>query len=249
MPRPYKAILFDMGYTLVTFDPPVLEIVQRALAQLGVERQREQIVEADRAVWGPYYANAGQEVFPATPEYDAQVQRGLSSQILNHLGVDPHCVDEYRAAMDAIFRGERAVQLYPDTLSTLDALAEQKYRLGIISNWSWNLRQWVRDVGLDGRFEVVWASAYAGCNKPHPGIFHQVLLQLELEPADALYVGDSYDHDVVGAQGVGMDVVWVNRASGLDDDPWMSRAGSDDPAVSTIAQLSDLLSLVGTDDD
>jgi putative hydrolase of the HAD superfamily len=105
----------------------------------------------------------------------------------------------------------------------------------------------VRDVGLDGRFEVVWASAYAGCNKPHPGIFHQTLLQLELEPGAALYVGDSYEHDVVGARAVGMDVVWLHRTGGPDDDPWRSRSRPDEPALPTIGQLSDLPHLLDAD--
>ena len=72
-------------------------------------------------------------------------------------------------------------------------------------------RPQVAQVGLDGYFEVVWASAYAGCNKPHPGIFHQALAQMNVPPERALYVGDSYWHDVVGARNAGLDVVLVDR--------------------------------------
>jgi putative hydrolase of the HAD superfamily len=247
MPRRYAAVLFDMGYTLVTFEPPVLEINRRALAQLGVAVERDALMEADRAVWGAYYAHAAEEVFPPTPEYDASVQRRLSSDVLRHLGVDPGRVDEYRSAMDAIFRGVEAVRLYPDTREVLDILADRGYRLGIISNWSWNLRQWVRDVGLDRRFETVWASAYAGCNKPHPGIFHQTLLQLDLEPDQAIYVGDSYRHDVLGARGVGMDAVWVNRAVEEPELSWKSADETGAEPVPTIATLSGLLPLLEAD--
>jgi FMN phosphatase YigB (HAD superfamily) len=83
--------------------------------------------------------------------------------------------------------------------------------LGIVSNWSWNLRERAIQVGLDHFFEIIWASAYAGCNKPHPGIFAQALEQMDLPAERALYVGDSYEHDVVGARNAGLDPVLVDR--------------------------------------
>ena len=103
------------------------------------------------------------------------------------------------------------VRPYPEVLDVLAALGEQGYRLGIVSNWSWNLRDRVRQAGLDGAFEVVWASAHAGCSKPHPGIFYQALIQMDVPADRALYVGDSYEHDVRGARNAGVDVALLDR--------------------------------------
>jgi len=71
---------------------------------------------------------------------------------------------------------------------------------------------------------MIWGSAYAGCHKPHPGIFRQALAQMALSPDQALYVGDSYPHDVVGARNAGLDVVLVDRngAAGAPDCPMVS---------------------------
>jgi putative hydrolase of the HAD superfamily len=91
----------------------------------------------------------------------------------------------------------------------------------------------VRQVGLEGFLEVVWASAYAGCNKPHPGIFQQVLSQMGVPAEGALYVGDSYQHDVVGARNAGIDVVLLDR-DGAADDP-------DCPVISDLRDLFELL--------
>ena len=99
----------------------------------------------------------------------------------------------------------------PEVVEVLTALQEQGYRRGIISNWSWNLRDRAVQVGLDRFFELVWASAYAGCNKPHPQIFEQALAQMDLLPERALYIGDSYTHDVVGARNAGVDVLLMDR--------------------------------------
>ncbi len=56
--------------------------------------------------------------------------------------------------------------------------------------------------------------------KPHADFFLRALGALGLPAKRVLYVGDSYDRDVVGAHGVGMDAVWLTakpdaRADGL----------------------------------
>jgi putative hydrolase of the HAD superfamily len=118
----------------------------------------------------------------------------------------------------------------------LDRLRAQGYRLGIVSNWSWNLRNRVVQVGLDRYFEIVWGSAYAGCHKPHPAIFRQALGQMALSPDRALYVGDSYQHDVVGARNAGMDAVLVDRNGAA------AVAGRPDcPAIGDLRGLFDLV--------
>jgi putative hydrolase of the HAD superfamily len=80
---------------------------------------------------------------------------------------------------------------------------------------------------------MVWASAYAGCNKPHPCIFEQALAQMELTPSRALYVGDSYRHDVDGARRAGIDPVLVVR----DGDA----QGYDCPIIPDLGALPSLL--------
>jgi putative hydrolase of the HAD superfamily len=39
------------------------------------------------------------------------------------------------------------------------------------------------------------------------------LFKLHVAPAECLYVGDSYDNDVIGAKAVGMQACWLNRES------------------------------------
>lgn len=217
---PYAAILFDLGYTLVHFEPAQELIVQDALRAAGAERSVAEIQAAVRAVWGAYYRDAATATFPASEEYDREVERGLSRSLLAALDVaDEAALDRYRAALDAWFDRPGVVRAYPEAPDVLGALAARGYRLGVVSNWSWNLRRRVAQAGLDGYFEVVWASAYAGCSKPHPAIFHQALAQMGLPPDGALYVGDSYEHDVIGARSAGLDVVLVDRsAAGAERD-------------------------------
>jgi len=208
-----RAVLFDMGYTLIYFDPPQEIIVQTALRSAGVDVSAEGIRQATEAVWGRYYHEAETATFPATEEYDTESQAKLGLEMLAHLGLkgDDSDLKAYTDAIESEFNRPGTIRPYPEVRPVLAALQERGLRLGIVSNWSWNLRERVAQAGLNGYFELIWASAYAGRNKPHPEIFEQALAQICISAENAVYVGDSYWHDIVGARGAGLNVVLLDR--------------------------------------
>jgi putative hydrolase of the HAD superfamily len=224
-----------MGYTLVCFAPSQEGIVQEALRATGVERTLDQILAAVEVVWGDYYRDAATIGFPPSPEYDREIQARLSRGLLAQLGLatDPETMHTYTTALEAGFSRPGAIRAYPEVAEVLTVLRQQGYRLGIVSNWSWNLRDRVHEVGLQDFFEIVWASAYAGCNKPHPAIFRQVLEQMGVAAGRALYVGDSYRHDIVGARNAGIDAALLDRG-GTAGDP-------DCPVIRDLWGVFDLL--------
>jgi HAD superfamily hydrolase (TIGR01549 family) len=209
----YSTILFDMGHTLVYFEAPEAVIVQEALRAAGAARSVAEIQAAVKVVWGEYYRDAAVTTFPATEAFDRQRQRDLAQGLLLELGL-PESAETLRVYNDAIeswFSRPGVIRPYPEVLEVLAALRESGYRLGIVSNWSWNLRERVAQVGLDGHFDLIWASAYAGCNKPNPDIFYQALTRMAVPRERALHVGDSYEHDVIGARNAGVDVALLDR--------------------------------------
>ena len=232
--RCYEAILFDLGYTLIHFEPEQEIIIQEALRAAGAERSTGEIEAAVQAGWSDYYRDMATATFPATEEYDRQTQVALHRALMAHLGLDGEEVSTvYATALESWFSRSGVLRPYPEVTEVLDRLVAEGYRLGIVSNWSWNLRQRVAQVGLDGYMELIWGSAYAGCHKPHPGIFRQALEQMALSPGQALYVGDSYEHDVVGARNAGLSVVLVDRNG--------TASAPDCPVVSDLRGLFDLL--------
>ena len=226
-----------MGYTLVHFEPKQPVVFQQALRAIGVERSLDEIEAADDAVYADETRDAATATFPATPDYDRETQRRFEREILARLGVatDPATLDAFTAALRSWFDRPGVVRPYPEVLDVLAALQKRGYRLGIVSNWSWNLRQRVAQVELDRFFEVVWASAYAGCNKPHPAIFHQALAQMQpaVSAGRALYVGDSYWYDVVGARSAGLDAALLDRHGTAN--------GPDCPVIRDLWGILDLL--------
>jgi FMN phosphatase YigB (HAD superfamily)/ASC-1-like (ASCH) protein len=234
-PRRYDAVLFDLGHTLVYFDPPETTVVQAALRDLQIDRSLPQIEAALQVVWDIHYKDAATATFAATPDHDRDTQLQLARGFLSQLGltVDDKLVETYEGLLDSRFSQPGAMRTFPEATEVLSVLQDMHYRLGIVSNWSWDLRNRVAQVELEPYFEVVWASAYAGCNKPHPGIFFQALVQMDLSARRTLYVGDSYRHDIVGARNAGLDAVLLDR-TGKADVP-------DCPVIQDLRGLFDLL--------
>jgi putative hydrolase of the HAD superfamily len=80
-------------------------------------------------------------------------------------------------------------------------------RLGVVSNSDGRVDEALEAAGLRQYFDVIIDSALAGVEKPDPGIFHAALDALGVSPEEAVYVGDLYDVDVVGARAAGMDAI------------------------------------------
>ena len=234
-PRRYDAVLFDLGNTLIYSDPPEITVIQATLRDLGIERSLPEIRVALQAVWATHYEDAATATFAATPDHDRSTQLWLVREFFAQLGLaaDEHLVETYDGLLDSRFSQPGAMRTFADVTEVLTALQDAHYRLGIVSNWSWNLRERVAQVELGPYFEIVWASAYAGCNKPHPGIFFQALLQMDLSAGRTLYVGDSYRHDVVGARNAGLDAVLLDRDRTAD--------APDCPVIHDLRGLLDLL--------
>lgn len=125
--------------------------------------------------------------------------------------------------------------LYDDVDFTLRVLKARGLQLGLISNGHRSLTSFPSHFELDGLISVTMSSLDHGYMKPHASIF-RAALELAGVPADqAVMVGDSYPHDVVGAEQVGMRGVLLVRDG--------RRAPEDAPAP-VIHSLIELLPLL-----
>jgi putative hydrolase of the HAD superfamily len=83
--------------------------------------------------------------------------------------------------------------------------------MGLISNIDQDIRPVCNELGLDPYVTHVVTSKDVGSEKPHPLIFLAALDSAGVEAEESVYVGDQYSCDVVGARGVGMKPVLVDR--------------------------------------
>jgi len=102
------------------------------------------------------------------------------------------------------------VQPFPDSAPALKALAARGLKLGAVTNnpkKASRLLREARDQGLPDVLEVMISSLDCGWRKPHHVPFQLALDALGLRPEETVYVGDTYENDVVPALELGMTAV------------------------------------------
>ena len=124
-----------------------------------------------------------------------------------------------------------------EVLSMLDA---RGYRMAVICNTGRTpgkiLRIILERLGMGKYLSVQTFSDEIGLRKPHPEIFKRTLAELDVEPPEALHVGDTLASDVAGAHGAGMRAVHFCHPRGVDPNPGEGE---------TIFSISELLKLIG----
>ncbi len=88
-----------------------------------------------------------------------------------------------------------------------------KYKLGIVSNFA--IPECVMKLltahQLTQLLDVVIVSAAVNKRKPSPEIFQTALQKLQVNPENAVFVGDTVDADIKGAKEAGMHTVYIER--------------------------------------
>ena len=134
------------------------------------------------------------------------------------------------------------VERFPDTIPVLNKLKTDGYKLGLITNAFQSM--WMRDVeikhyGLTEYLPYRLTAGDVGHPKPHPAIYHQMLDQMQISPQQAVFVGDTLNQDILGANKVGMTSVWMK----LPHAPELNGVQPD----YTIHNLSELLPIINSE--
>lgn len=207
--RRFQAILFDLDGTLRANEPEGVEAFIDYARQAGLTLTPEQIVLCERAVHR-YWAD-GAQVADHLARFD---ERGFwinyNQILLSAMGVEG-CADCAHRIQD-YFDDYRPVDvLYPEAPHVLRALKEDGYILGLVSNRDGDLVPLAAQYGIAGYFNFTLSGGQAGSFKPDARIFRQALQMAGDVPASrALYIGDNYYADVLGATAVGMEALLID---------------------------------------
>ena len=198
-----KAVLFDVLGTLVRLEDPA-PALRAELAARGIEVEPQEAAAAFGAEIAYYLAN---HMDGATPAGLDDLRDRCAHEILRTLGLPPEHHAQVREAMLAAL----VFAPFDDAAPALRALRAQGLTLVAASNWDCSLPQALERTGLSEHLDGAVSSAVAGAAKPAPAVFRAALEAAGCAPAEALFVGDSVENDVRGAEACGIRAVLVAR--------------------------------------
>jgi putative hydrolase of the HAD superfamily len=209
MKKPLKAILFDMGSTLLEFENSTWDVLRRLSAETGYEFLKEKNLSL------PDF-----EEFSETLSAEFVKARSEIEQSFKELKFEKVISDFFTklnlSTSDGIYGSFLEVYYKPvtDQVTLIDGaegvlkyFKDQKLKIGLISNTifpdKFHLRE-LKRFGLYPYLDVHFFSSTVGFRKPHPRMFQLTLEKLQVDPCQAVFIGDRLEEDVGGAQKVGM---------------------------------------------
>jgi FMN phosphatase YigB (HAD superfamily) len=209
MKKRLKAVLFDMGSTLLEFENSTWDVLRRLSTETGYEFLKEKNLTLPNL-----------EEFSNVLSAEFLKARSGIAQSLKELKFENVIFEFFRdlnlSTSDGIYGSFLEVYYKPvtDQVTLIDGaekvlkfFKERNLKIGLISNTifpeEFHLRE-LKRFGLYPYLDAHFFSSQVGYRKPHPQIFQLALEKLKVDPSDAVFVGDRLEEDVGGAQNVGM---------------------------------------------
>lgn len=228
-----KAILLDLFGTVVAYGDTeagtreAWEGILAALQCLGADPPYESFA----ADW------QAQFVTPLRPEEDTEATPFLSKvlRLFHSYGLPEDRHAALQGVNDCIDAWDRHLVLPDDVVPTLRAL-RKRHTLALVSNFDHPpyVRRLLARLDLACHFDAILISGDLRIDKPDPRIFSRALDAVGCAPEEALFVGDSLDADIAGAEAVGCRAVLIDM-----------RGRHPDHDGERITSLGELLPLVG----
>jgi putative hydrolase of the HAD superfamily len=209
-----RAVLFDLGGTLLEFNPHNLRWLEWERA--GLEGAHAALTAQGHTLSLETFIARFEDSLPARWEQAGQGGPNLRlGSVIREAaaagGVSPSA-DEIEEAIAAYIAPlDAAVVAYDDALDTLESLRRQGLRIGLISNTMWpgayHLREMER-TGILAYFDHSIFSADVSLWKPQPAVYQLSLDALGVRAQEAIFVGDMPAYDILGAQRAGVYAVY-----------------------------------------
>ena len=200
-----SAVIFDFYGTLAHFADTTVSNYETVFAAHGYR--------PERAILDSYFSRYDGvehgEHSVSEEAYEAWVRLRLRD-LTSACGVPDSGVDDLIDALRASDQG--AMVPYPEAAATLESLRAAGLAIGVCSNWGWELNAFLDQVGLleSGRRRGDLGPGRARASRTRTSTARR-WPALGVDPADVVFVGDSWEPDVRGPRRLGMTAVHVWR--------------------------------------
>lgn len=211
-----KWIFFDIGYTLVNEDEPLLRRV-REQVHMKQKPGAKKVTEEDIT----------EAIYRLSGQFKVKYKRIME--------------DEFGFTEIAPYMREYET-LYPEVREELDIL-RGNYKLGIVANQSEGLEKRLCKYGIREYFDIIVSSYDVGIEKPDPAIFRLAIEQSGCSPEETVMVGDRIDNDIVPAKKAGMRTVRIVKGTAAGQKP---RSAEEEPdcTVFSITEVADAINKI-----
>ena len=220
----YRAVIFDLFDTLVNFQNVHLPRVR--VNGREVRTTSPFVYEVLKPLCGHVLFEEFFHAFVGSYQAAEEIRNREHREVTAHerfrmlfarlrIPDGPGASDFMEAGIAEHMRQLASAMEFPDSHRALLDLLRPRYRLGIISNFDHGptVELALTRHGIRDRFEAVVVSADLGWRKPRPEIFAETFRRMGVGPTDAIFVGDTPEVDVLGAQAVGMPVIWIDHGT------------------------------------
>ncbi|MBI2368912.1 MAG: HAD family hydrolase [Deltaproteobacteria bacterium] len=218
--RGVKAVLFDLFDTLVEFRNDRLHVVSldgreiRSSSPVLYELFKGRWPEVPFETFHRAFVGSWEDVRAEREIDDREVTADVRFQrLFARLGIADAPLEALRGLVATHARQLLRCMECPEANRDLLKRVGARYPLGLVSNFDHAATAWtaLEQFELRPCFRSIVISAEVGVRKPRREIFQRALNELRVEPADALFVGDDFRADVVGARRMGLTAVWLDR--------------------------------------
>jgi HAD superfamily hydrolase (TIGR01549 family) len=204
-----KAVIFDLDGTLCYFKMSVEEAMRKAFQA----HHRGHLFEENRDVFNERnYLRLLRQIDEEISLGADYRYRGVEALRRMFAQISVHDEVTERIGLSFVKLMVESVELDLEANGVIESLKLRGLKIGLLTNGPSEI-QWrkIELLGIREWFDAIVVSGDIGMEKPDPRAFQEILVALETKPREALYVGDSPYHDVLGAKGAGLFCVWLNK--------------------------------------
>lgn len=220
-----KAVLLDVGGTLLRESPTRVEIYAEAAQRRGIDVNRRSMRSHMYRVLGELPRSLGADFRYS----EGWFREAIARIFVRDLGLPCAELPALQKELLERFADPRTFHLFPGALELCEHLRARGLRLGVVSNWSEALPGILAGLGLLERIDFALVSACERTEKPEAEIFARALARAGAQAPEALHAGNDPVQDVAGARALGLQAVLVDHHD--------QRAAADVPTVHSLGEL------------